>query len=88
MVKVVELGQELSTEDRNLLSVTYKNNINNMRMALGCFKTLETKEESRKPKDLITLRVHKMRLMVEMLKSCLDIVKLVGNKLISESRNI
>ena len=47
MKKVVNLGQELGVEDRNLLSVAYKNSISGRRSAWRTLESLEKKEENK-----------------------------------------
>jgi len=47
MKKVVNLGQELSIEERNLLSVAYKNSVGSRRTAWRALSSIEQKEESR-----------------------------------------
>jgi 14-3-3 protein epsilon len=44
MKKVVEFGQELSIEERNLLSVAYKNTIGSRRTAWRAISSIEKKE--------------------------------------------
>jgi 14-3-3 protein epsilon len=41
MKKVVESGQELNVEERNLLSVAYKNSVGSRRTAWRALSTLE-----------------------------------------------
>ena len=45
---VCECGDSLSTEERNLLSVSYKNVVGNRRTSLRITVSLETKEENKK----------------------------------------
>ena len=47
MKKIVNLGNELSVEDRNLLSVAYKNSISSRRSAWRVLESLEKKEQSK-----------------------------------------
>lgn len=47
MKKIVNLGQELSIEERNLLSVAYKNSITGKRSACRALDSLEKKEEQK-----------------------------------------
>lgn len=43
--KVVQMDQELSIEERNLLSVAYKNSIGGRRTAWRVLSSIESKEE-------------------------------------------
>ena len=45
--QVVKLDQELSVEERNLLSVAYKNSIGGRRTAWRVLSSIENKEESK-----------------------------------------
>lgn len=45
--QVVEMGQELSVEERNLLSVAYKNSIGGRRTAWRVLSSIENKEEGK-----------------------------------------
>jgi len=45
MKKVVLMGGELSVEERNLLSVAYKNSVGSRRTAWRGLSSIETKEE-------------------------------------------
>lgn len=47
MRQVLELPEDLSVEDRNLLSVAYKNSVGTKRTAWRILDTLEKKEESK-----------------------------------------
>jgi 14-3-3 protein epsilon len=56
MKKVVQFGQELSIEERNLLSVAYKNTIGSRRTAWRAISSIEKKEEAKNSKNLPLLR--------------------------------
>lgn len=45
--KVVQMDQELSIEERNLLSVAYKNSIGGRRTAWRVLSSIESKEEQK-----------------------------------------
>ena len=47
MKKVVLLNQELTVEERNLLSVAYKNTVGSRRTAWRAISSIEQKEESK-----------------------------------------
>ena len=47
MKKVVTIGQELNVEERNLLSVAYKNSVGSRRTAWRALSSIEQKEESK-----------------------------------------
>jgi 14-3-3 protein epsilon len=47
--RVVQMDQELTVEERNLLSVAYKNSIGGRRTAWRVLSSIENKEESKVP---------------------------------------
>ena len=47
MKSVVQLGTDLTVDERNLLSVAYKNSIGGRRSAYRVLEALEKKEESK-----------------------------------------
>lgn len=55
MKKVTELGVELSVEERNLLSVAYKNVIGARRASWRIISSIEQKEESKGSEDKLKL---------------------------------
>eukprot|EP00331_Platyophrya_macrostoma_P030357 CAMPEP_0176446622 /NCGR_PEP_ID=MMETSP0127-20121128/24441_1 /TAXON_ID=938130 /ORGANISM="Platyophrya macrostoma, Strain WH" /LENGTH=79 /DNA_ID=CAMNT_0017832703 /DNA_START=41 /DNA_END=276 /DNA_ORIENTATION=+ len=52
MKKVATLGQELSVEERNLLSVAFKNSVGSRRTAWRAISSIEQKEEAKGSKNL------------------------------------
>lgn len=55
MKRVAELGVELSVEERNLLSVAYKNVIGARRASWRIVSSIEQKEESKGSEDKLKL---------------------------------
>jgi 14-3-3 protein epsilon len=55
MNKVVQANADLSVEERNLLSVAYKNTIGSRRTAWRALNSIEKKEEQKNSKNLPTL---------------------------------
>jgi len=85
-MKLVALGdQELSVEERNLLSVAYKNAIGNHRTAWRALTSIETKEEAKASKQLPLLREYKTKIEGELNKFCNDILDVLDKKLIPGS---
>ena len=85
-MKQVALGdQELSVEERNLLSVAYKNAIGNHRTAWRALTSIETKEEAKASKQLPLLREYKTKIEGELNKFCNDILDVLDKKLIPGS---
>merc|ERR1711988_1975834 len=86
MKKVAVDGSEgLSIEERNLLSVAYKNAIGNHRTAWRALTSIETKEEAKASKQLPLLREYKTKIEGELNKFCNDILDVLDKKLIPGS---
>ena len=85
MKNVVHTGQELSIEERNLLSVAYKNTVGSRRIAWRAISSIEQKEESKGSKHLNLLRDYKKRIEGELDKFCDDILDLLENTLVKNS---
>jgi 14-3-3 protein epsilon len=69
----------LTVDERNLLSVAYKNITNNLRNSWRVIDSLETLESSRpNSRRLFLIRQKKARIERELADTCRDIVK-VGN---------
>jgi 14-3-3 protein epsilon len=84
--KMVEEGQELSVEERNLLSVAYKNVIGARRASWRIISSIEAKEESKGNTDHVN-RIRKYRAVVEeeLQKICDSILELLDKYLIPTS---
>lgn len=87
MKKVVLTGQELSIEERNLLSVAYKNSVGSRRTAWRALSSIEQKEESKGSKNLNLLRDYKKKIEVELTNFCNDVLSLIDSHLIKHSAN-
>merc|ERR1712054_527536 len=85
MKKGAMTDQELSIEERNLLSVAYKNAIGSHRTAWRALTSIETKEEAKASKQLPLLRDYKGKIEKELDKFCDDILKVLDEKLIPGS---
>jgi len=77
---------ELSTEERNLLSVAYKNVIGSRRAAWRIISSLEQREsESNSAKRLDTIGQYKKKIESELHSICKEILTLLDNSLIPSS---
>lgn len=86
MKKVAQLQQELSVEERNLLSVAYKNVVGSRRASLRIISSIEQKEESRGKVDHLTrAREYKKKVEKELTEICNDILQVLENNLIVNS---
>lgn len=83
VAKMVEEGTELSVEERNLLSVAYKNVIGARRASWRIISSIEAKEESKGNQDHVS-RIRKYRATVEeeLQKICNSILELLDTYLI------
>jgi 14-3-3 protein epsilon len=85
MKKVVQLGEELSVEERNLLSVAYKNSIGPRRTAWRAISSIEKKEEAKNSKNIHLLRENKKKIENELNNFCKDIIDLLDKSLITKA---
>jgi len=85
MKKVVTLDQELSVEDRNLLSVAYKNTVGSRRTSWRALTQIEQKEESKGSKNLGLLREYKKKIEAELTNFCNEILALLDSHLVKKS---
>lgn len=82
MKKVVLSGQELNVEERNLLSIAYKNSVGSRRTAWRALFAVEQKEESKQSKNLKHLKLYKKKIENELNQFCNDILKLIEEKIL------
>jgi len=85
-MKRVALIGELSIEERNLLSVAYKNVVGSRRASLRIISSIEQKEESRGKEDhLAKAREYRKKVEVELTNICNDILDVLDKNLITNS---
>ncbi|XP_068601104.1 14-3-3 protein epsilon-like [Brachionichthys hirsutus] len=83
MKKVASMDVELTVEERNLLSVAYKNVIGARRASWRIISSLEQKEESRGGEDkLMMIREYRKSVEKELEEICSDILRLLEKDLI------
>ena len=85
MKKVANLDQELSIDERNLLSVAYKNTVGSRRTAWRALTSIEAKEEAKSSKYLPLLRDYKDKIEKELNTYCEDVLNVLDNKLIAST---
>lgn len=79
----VPSSDELTVEERNLLSVAYKNVIGARRASWRIISSIEQKEESRGNEDHVaTIRDYRSKIESELSSICDGILKLLDSKLI------
>jgi len=86
MKKVAILDQELSVEERNLLSVAYKNVIGARRASWRIVSSIEQKEESKgNAKHVEMIKSYKHKIEDELAEICSDILKVLDDHLIKNA---
>uniref|UniRef100_A0A7N0TW05 14-3-3 domain-containing protein n=1 Tax=Kalanchoe fedtschenkoi TaxID=63787 RepID=A0A7N0TW05_KALFE len=82
----VPAGEELTVEERNLLSVAYKNVIGARRASWRIISSIEQKEESRgNDGHVATIREYRAKIESELSSICEGILKLLDSKLIGSA---
>jgi 14-3-3 protein epsilon len=83
MKKVASAGQELTLEERNLLSVAYKNVIGARRASWRIVSSIEQKEESKGSESHVTMiKKYRNKIEEELEKICEDILDVLDKHLI------
>lgn len=85
MNHVVSANADLSVEERNLLSVAYKNTIGSRRTAWRALSSIEKKEEQKGSKNIGLLKGYKAKIETELNKYCNEILSLIDEKLIPKA---
>jgi len=86
MKKVTELGSELSNEERNLLSVAYKNVVGARRSSWRVISSIEQKSEGSE-KKLAMAKEYREKVEGELKSICKDVLELLDEHLISKASN-
>ncbi|CDO53979.1 hypothetical protein DV495_004858 [Geotrichum candidum] len=87
MKDVATSGDELSVEERNLLSVAYKNVIGARRASWRIVSSIEQKEESKNNGEQVSLiREYRQKLEKELGNICKDILEILANNLIPSAK--
>ncbi|KAK4430071.1 14-3-3-like protein GF14 iota [Sesamum alatum] len=88
MNKVAKLDVELSVDERNLLSVGYKNVIGARRASWRIMSSIEQKEESKANENNVKLiKGYRQKVEDELSKICYDILSVIDKHLIPSSRS-
>ncbi|XP_041950462.1 tyrosine 3-monooxygenase/tryptophan 5-monooxygenase activation protein, theta polypeptide a [Alosa sapidissima] len=86
MKEVTEQGVELSNEERNLLSVAYKNVVGARRSAWRVISSIEQKTEGN-DKKLQMVKEYREKVESELRDICNDVLELLNKHLIEKSTN-
>ena len=87
MNNVVEASADLTVDERNLLSVAYKNTIGSRRTAWRALSSIQKKEEQKGSKHLALLRTYKSKIEEELNNYCKAILNLINTKLLEKASN-
>ncbi|KAK4105841.1 14-3-3 protein [Parathielavia hyrcaniae] len=83
MKEVAKLGGELTVDERNLLSVAYKNVVGTRRASWRIISSIEQKEESKgSDKHVSTIRDYRHKIETELEKVCQDVLEVLDEALI------
>ncbi len=87
MKAVASANQELSVEERNLLSVAYKNVIGARRASWRIVTSIEQKEESKGNEGQVGLiKEYRQKIEAELAKICEDILEVLDKHLIPSAQ--
>jgi len=88
MKEVAQLDQELTIEERNLLSVAYKNIIGARRASWRIVSSIESKEEGKgNSKTLPSIKEYRSKIEAELAKICKDILQVLDDHLIKAAES-
>ena len=83
MKEVAKLGGELTVDERNLLSVAYKNVVGTRRASWRIISSIEQKEESKgSDKHVGTIKEYRSKIELELEKVCQDVLDVLDESLI------
>ncbi|KAF7546377.1 hypothetical protein G7046_g9316 [Stylonectria norvegica] len=83
MKEVAKLGGELTVDERNLLSVAYKNVVGTRRASWRIISSIEQKEESKgSDKHVSTIKDYRNKIETELEKVCQDVLDVLDDTLI------
>ncbi|KAF4309672.1 putative 14-3-3 protein [Botryosphaeria dothidea] len=88
VAKLSQLGGELTVDERNLLSVAYKNVVGTRRASWRIISSIEQKEESKgSDKHVGTIREYRQKIETELEKVCQDVLDVLDDSLIPKAES-
>ena len=82
MKQVAALNTEMTVEERNLLSVAYKNIVGSKRSSYRIISSLEQKEQAKgNDKHVELIKTYKAKIVEELSKDCEDVLKVISENL-------
>lgn len=82
MKKVAKFQQDLTNDERNLLSVAYKNYVKTRRDAWRTIQAIQNKEELKGNKYLNLIQVYRKKIEDELTTICREVLELLDNFLL------
>jgi len=86
MKRVALMGFELSLDERNMLSVAYKNSVGARRQAWRAINQLETREAN-KPAVAAIIKDYRGKVELELNNKCAEILNILADELIPKASN-
>jgi len=83
MKRVACMGSELNHQERNLVSVAYKNCVASRRKAVQQVKKAE--QEGRSPDVVAAINEYRMKIQVELQERCTDVINVLDQNLIPQA---
>ncbi|KAI9720908.1 MAG: hypothetical protein M1828_005478 [Chrysothrix sp. TS-e1954] len=88
MVSYMKIGGELTVDERNLLSVAYKNVVGTRRASWRIISSIEQKEEAKgSDKHVGTIREYRTKIELELEKVCQDVLDVLDESLIPKAES-
>lgn len=85
---VYQLGGELSVDERNLLSVAYKNVVGTRRASWRIISSIEQKEENKGSEKHVTkIREYRQKIETELEQVCCDVLNVLDESLIPKAES-
>jgi len=86
MKEVAKIGGELTVDERNLLSVAYKNVVGTRRASWRIISSIEQKEETKgTDKHVSTIRDYRQKIELELENVCQDVLNVLDQSLIPKA---
>jgi hypothetical protein len=84
----LQIGGELTVDERNLLSVAYKNVVGTRRASWRIISSIEQKEESKgSEKHVGTIRDYRQKIETELEQVCQDVLNVLDESLIPKAES-
>jgi len=88
MKEVANLGGELSVDERNLLSVAYKNVVGTRRASWRIISSIEQKEDSKgSEKNVMIISEYRQKIEAELERVCQDVLDVLDQSLIPKAES-